>query len=205
MKDKDIKFPLIYRGLVKDVNDPLKQGRVKVQVYPMFAEIPVAVLPWAVPAFPLSSGAGEGFGSFAVPNVESYVYVFFLMGDVYQPVYFAEAATATIGIPAFGLSGPTKRGFTTYAGFSFILDDVAKTMTIIHPGGTTIVIASDGAINISANGAVSVASAGDVTVSAVNADVIAAAGATVKAGGAASVEALGLLTIKGGTAVRINP
>ncbi|MHA1859716.1 MAG: hypothetical protein ACTSVF_01280 [Candidatus Asgardarchaeia archaeon] len=92
-------------------------------------------IPWVYPAMPLFAGAGSGFGSFAVPAVNSYVFVFFIEGDVYQPVYFAEAPTATMGLPSERISGyPSTRVFKT-------------------EGGVVISIDSSGNVTIDASGA----------------------------------------------------
>jgi hypothetical protein len=109
LEKKDVKYFGIYRGKVLDNVDPDKLGRVKVQIYPAFAEIiDPAGLPWAVPATPISQGAGqfdpnditkEGIGTFIVPRINTYIFCFFEEGDPYQPVYFAEATTAKWGIP----------------------------------------------------------------------------------------------------------
>ena len=79
-----------YRGQVVNNLDPLQAGRVQVQVLPMLVNVDSTLLPWAIPAMPLSSGSGSGYGSFNVPNTGSWVWVFFEQGSIYQPVYFAE-------------------------------------------------------------------------------------------------------------------
>lgn len=71
-----------WRGVVVDNNDPLRLGRVKVRVYPIFEGVLDEDLPWAEPAFSLS-------GMFFIPQVNSWVWCFFEQGDYHRPVYFA--------------------------------------------------------------------------------------------------------------------
>lgn len=146
-----VEYPYMYRALVEGVDDPLHAGRIQARVYPMFTGAQAADLPWAKPAFPLGSGAGTGQGSFDVPDVGTYVYVMFEEGDYNQPVYFAEASTATKGIPSFAsIHYPHRRGFKTESGVEFFVDDTDGLIQITHPQGTVIKIAADGKVSIDA-------------------------------------------------------
>lgn len=142
----------IYRGKVVAVADPDKFGRIKVKIVPFTYDIEdIEALPWAVPAFPLGTGAGTGFGSYAVPEVDSWVWVFFEGGDVYAPVYFAEACTGVEGQPAFkDTNYPNRRGFRTRAGIEVFVDDTtgSRTCEIKHPSGATVEIKDDGVVRI---------------------------------------------------------
>lgn len=100
-----------YRAKVLSTTDPLNLGRVKCEIYPMLIGevtargltgiegVPLAALPYAVPAYPLFVGAKAGNGFWTVPEVGSYVWVFFEGGDINQPVYFAEAGDGVQGVP----------------------------------------------------------------------------------------------------------
>jgi len=80
-----------YRGIVVDVDDPVKAGRVRVKVHPMMDGIEdETVLPWALPATPIGGGL-EDTGSICVPEIGSIVWVFFENGEVMNPVYFASS------------------------------------------------------------------------------------------------------------------
>ena len=125
-----------YRGQVVNNLDPLQTGRVQVQVLPMLVNVDSTLLPWAIPAMPLSSGSGSGYGSFNVPNTGSWVWVFFEQGSIYQPVYFAEAVDPTRGIPSFITTDyPNRRGFQTKSGIQIYTDDTTKTIVLKTPGG----------------------------------------------------------------------
>ena len=166
-KKDDFKFPGLYRGLVLDNDDPDKLGRIKVKIFTVFSsEIPATYLPWAVPAFPLFTGSGNGFGSFAVPEINSHVFVMFEAQDFNQPVYFAEAPTASLGIPTESATNyPSRRVLKTKNGIVFYIDDSNKEIKVTHPTGAFIQIDSSGNINISSSGDVSVESSGDVDIS----------------------------------------
>jgi len=148
--EQKVKFDGIYRGKVVDNNDPLGRGRIKVEVYPMLVNVEKDALPWAVPAFPLWTGAGENGGSlygfYAIPEAGSFVFVFFEAGDVYQPVYFAEAVDRVHGAPNDG--DVSCRGFRTKAGIELWVRDSDKVIRIGHPSGTYIQVNEDGVVMI---------------------------------------------------------
>jgi hypothetical protein len=159
MRDK-IKSPTteytgFYRGKVvlrdetktsegQDLAEPKKWGRIKIRVYPMMAseDIPVDSLPWAVPALPIGSGGSNvDYGSFAVPQIDSMVWVFFEQGNPYYPVYFAEASDGVHGLPSWlETNYPDRRGFTFKNGLTVVVDEKDNTCWLMHPSGTGIKI-----------------------------------------------------------------
>jgi len=152
-RQKGIMYSGFYRGKVVSVDDPDKLGRIKVEVYPMCKRINERHLPWAVPAMGLFAGAGSGTGSFCVPQLHSFVYVFFEEGDIYQPVYFAEAQSGVHGIPSEVQSDnyPNVKAFKSSGGFSIVIDDGSKELKITHPDGAAIKISSEGTLDIEAS------------------------------------------------------
>jgi hypothetical protein len=153
------KFSLsgFYRGLVVDNVDSSQFGRIKVRVYGVFgSNIPAANLPWAVSASSLFAGAGSGFGCFAVPEINSEVFVFFEAGDIYQPVYFAEASSGVNGLPSERTTNyPFRKILKTKNGIVILVDDSAKEVQVNHPLGSSIKIDTNGKITITG---------GDITV-----------------------------------------
>lgn len=162
------KFNAIYRGTVVDNSDASQCGKVKIKVYPMLADVATANLPWAVPAYPIVEGSGSGIGYFAVPDVGTNVFVFFEMGDIYQPVYFAEAPDALKGLPTERTTNyPNRKVVKFSSGIRFIVDDTAKkiivqtaggiigtiddtalTVKLEHPTGTTITVDVNGKVTV---------------------------------------------------------
>jgi hypothetical protein len=148
-ENTDNAFAGIYRGKVLDVEDPLKLGRIKIQVYPAFYRLEKKFIPWATPAFSLFAGAGEDTGSFCVPDVDSFVFVFFECGRYSQPVYFAEAQTAQKGIPIESQSNyPSRKVWKTRQGLTVYIDESNNELSINHPSGTKIEIDSTGKVLI---------------------------------------------------------
>jgi hypothetical protein len=140
-----------YRGKVLDTNDPDKLGRIKLEIFGIFDNIKPEFLPWAIPAAPLGSGAGLDFGNFFVPEIGSFVWVFFERGDFRQPVYFAEAQTALHGIPEEAKTNyPNRKVMKTKSGIIIYIDNSTKDININHPSGAYINI--DGAGNIKISG-----------------------------------------------------
>ena len=185
-------FQGIYRGKVLDNIDPDKYGRIKVQVYPVFASITDATaLPWATPAQPIFDGAGTGKGAFIVPKIGSFVFVFFEAGDIYQPVYFAEAQDAIHGLPASRTTSYPNRKVWASDGIEIYIDDTTKEVKITHPTGTYVKMDNTKEIKIAqAGGAyIKIDAAGKITLYTPD-DVL--------------VESAKNITIKGVT-VQINP
>lgn len=75
------KYYGVYRGFVADVDDPENLGRVKVQVPTIYAN---TFNYWALPK---GGFAGNGVGSFMVPNVGDPIWVEFEGGDCRFPVW----------------------------------------------------------------------------------------------------------------------
>jgi hypothetical protein len=93
----------IYRGVVEDINDPLKAGRVRIRIFGVHTAnkvrnetdgVPTEHLPWAEPCCPIFGGISK-VGMFGLPLAGSHVFVFFENGNILQPRYFATAP----GIP----------------------------------------------------------------------------------------------------------
>lgn len=149
--NENLKFTGMYRAKVISNSDSDMLGRVKAEIYPMLIGkvtaknldgvdgVATEQLPWVVPAMPISSGAGDGYGSFAVPKVGSFVFVFFEEGDINQPVYFAEAQTKQYGLPASRtINYPNRKVVETSSGVKIIIDDTTGEVIITGAGDVTI-------------------------------------------------------------------
>lgn len=93
----EYQFHGFYRAIVIDNNDPLKSGRVKVKVMPMFGGVNDDALPWAILAD--ASMGNIDSGHVNIPEINSHVFVFFENGDHRYPVYFASTPSIQNGVP----------------------------------------------------------------------------------------------------------
>lgn len=188
---KSTEFFGIYRGKVIDNVDPNKLGRIKIQVYPMFSGISTTDVPWAIPAYSISEGSGSGIGNFAVPELNTLVYVFFEEGDVYQPVYFLEAPSAVHGLPTERLINyPNRKVLKTRGGFLVYFDETDQVFNIQHPSGSFIRFDSLGNIIFNSIGNISMIAENNISLVASN-NII--------------VSSTNTVTITGDTGVDINP
>ena len=148
------KFTGMYRGVVEDVADPKKVGRVRVRVFTIFDDVEVEHLPWAIYADPMMGGSRNS-GGMIVPANGDHVWVFFENGDHMQPVYFAGAPSAP-HFPETGAKGmPEKRGEPEYpfnkvietkAGHTVEIDDTEGNtrIRVKHKSGTQYIMYDDG-------------------------------------------------------------
>lgn len=89
-----------YRGIVASNIDPLFQGRLLVQVPDVLADDPCI---WALPAVPV---AGTQMGIFALPPINSGVWVEFERGDSQHAVWVGCWAASLADLPALSLVPP---------------------------------------------------------------------------------------------------
>lgn len=151
-KKSNTKYAGNFRGKVVDTADPLQLGRVRIRVYGMTESsmIPIGALPWALPAMPISNGAGSSSGSFFVPEVNSEVFLFFEEGNPMSPVYFAEAQNGIKGQPSFKSTNYPKRvGFRLSNGVQMYIDKQSDVVVVTHPAGAAITIQADGGVVVS--------------------------------------------------------
>lgn len=171
-----IKYSEFYRAKVLDNNDPDQLGRIKVEVYPMLLGketarlsqmtidgIATEDLPWAVLAPSLFVGSGTSYGVFSVPEINTFVFVFFEAGDINQPIVFAEAPTATKGLPDSRLSNyPAKKVLRTKNGVEISIDDSNGNIAISSPGQLNIIVT--GNVNLVTSGNANIEASGDITI-----------------------------------------
>lgn len=73
----------VYVGIVEDINDPKRIGRIKVRVQGVYEAIPGEHLPWSHP-YALSHGK-----SFQLPPIGKIVNIVFENGNMYSPYYIS--------------------------------------------------------------------------------------------------------------------
>lgn len=118
------RFYGVYAAQVVNVEDPQKQGRIQV----ICEEVGNTELNevWAYPAF---AGAGADRGWFWPPEVGDTVWIAFPRGGLTdQPIYFGSfygtgEIPPELGYPSGEEVAPTRRGFVTRGGHTFVLND----------------------------------------------------------------------------------
>jgi uncharacterized protein involved in type VI secretion and phage assembly len=145
-----------YRGIVVDNNDPRKQGRVKVKVPEILADVDSG---WAMPCAPY---AGDKTGAFTVPAKGAGVWVEFEAGDVSRPIW--------VGCWWQSNASPTDEGGTAATPDVKILRSEKGLMIALHDDSETIAVSDSNGSNIlkieSQSGQVTVTAATKVVVDA---------------------------------------
>jgi hypothetical protein len=122
-----------YRGTVTDNNDPTSRGRLKVKVPAVLTDLEV----WAVPCVPY---AGDGVGTYLMPEVGSGVWIEFEGGDPAYPIW-AGCFWADDEVPEdeHGTKGePALKIIRSQQGLMFTLDDNGQTITLSDQNGDNL-------------------------------------------------------------------
>ena len=123
-----------YRGLVKEVEDATSPdtqnlGRIRAEVPEIYGTM---LSPWALPAVPF---AGKKHGLVVLPEVDDGVWIEFEAGDISRPVW-SGCWWASEELPAPGARAI--RALVTSGGHKVVLDDEAKKLQLLHPGGAEL-------------------------------------------------------------------
>lgn len=179
--DKKNKFGTIYYGIVKKIDDPTKQGRIKVELPEVYGDSDVEQLPWIYPI-----GYNSGLQLFNVPDLETEVGIIFI-GDFYTGFYgigkYSQGQSKIFDEDypnVYGLSDlqgnyikiNKKTGYVQIyhkTGSEIIIDDEdTKQIKIKHKSGSEIVIDNDGNTSAKVTGTLKADAAKDVTLKAPN-------------------------------------
>lgn len=155
-RQTDQRYYGVAEAIVVDVNDPGKQGRVKLN-FPWF-DGGEAISDWSRVA---QTYAGNGYGSFFVPEVGDEVLVAFIHGDLRLPIVVGALYNGS-DLPAthrasdkdeklirtraghqvlmVDTAGQEKVEVTTKKGHKLVLDDAGDSITLSHQGGSTTMV-----------------------------------------------------------------
>jgi uncharacterized protein involved in type VI secretion and phage assembly len=138
-----------YRGLITDVQDPQKAGRVKVKVPEVLGDVETG---WALPCTPY---AGPNTGLYTIPPVNAAVWVEFEGGDVSRPIWSGGwwGPNEAPGSPTSSTPSPTRRELRSESGLTVSLDDDAGELLVSDSNGDNLlrISAKKGHIDITAS------------------------------------------------------
>jgi len=123
-----------YRGLVKDVDDPLKIGRITATVPEVFGE---EESPWALPAVPF---AGKKHGLVLLPEVDDGVWIEFEAGDISRPIW---TGCWWASDELDDVSKTQTRSLVTSKGHKLVLDDDEGEIRLLHSKGAEVKLTGD--------------------------------------------------------------
>jgi uncharacterized protein involved in type VI secretion and phage assembly len=122
-----------YRGLVVDNNDPTQRGRLQVTVNAVMGEEAV----WAMPCLPY---AGDGMGTYLIPEIGAGVWVEFEAGDPSYPVWTGcfwgdgQAPKSERNQTA----SPTLKVIRSQAGLMVTMDDSGQVISVSNEDGSNL-------------------------------------------------------------------
>jgi phage baseplate assembly protein V len=179
------RFGGVYPGVVTDVQDPLSQGRVKVQLPFLHGPDAAGAQAWARLATMM---AGNDRGTWFIPEVGDEVLVAFFAGDPSAPVVIGALWNGRDAPPETMDSQNNIRSITSRSGHRIVLDDTSAfeqvrittqgghrlqfndtmngEITLEHSNGVKLKMDIVGNIEITANVKVTINAPGQLSVSA---------------------------------------
>ncbi len=144
----------IFIATVNFINDPLKLGRIKVNIPGIFDSTDSNLLPWVgkKDGGPIANGS-DGFGSLSlIPRIGSRVFVEFQNGDSQYPLYWLSPIQPDSVVTELVANYPNVYGFKDPANNLFSVDTTPgnNVVTFKHSSGTTFQINNDGSVTINA-------------------------------------------------------
>ena len=133
-----------YRGVVTSTEDPHHRGRIRAQVPDVFGDQETS---WAWPCLPF---AGDKMGFFAVPPVNTPIWIEFEHGDPEHPIWSGGRWEKDSELPKNLPSGAQNSAdsvvmICTKGGHSIILDDSSSGGIVLETsGGQKLTISSQG-------------------------------------------------------------
>jgi uncharacterized protein involved in type VI secretion and phage assembly len=118
-----------YRATVENPKDEDKLGRITVKCPAVYGD---KESPWAYPVTPF---AGPGYGWFMLPKKNDGVWIEFEGGRPSHPLWSGFWYSRN-EIPSPG--GEDVRVLVTPKGLKLVLDDAAKKLQLLHPGGAEL-------------------------------------------------------------------
>lgn len=139
VKNMEGKFFGVYRAIISNVQDPKKQGRIKVYCPAVYGD--GIESNWIIPSIQF---IGNGFGMYCIPpssiaGKRVYVWIMFEMGDPNFPIWFGSPIGDTNGITNLNKDFYKKRDGSDR--------QVPNNYGIITPGGHRIELDDDGSSN----------------------------------------------------------
>lgn len=175
----------VYPAIVRDVQDPDSQGRVKVELPFVASDDAAPAQAWARLATMM---AGAERGSWFIPEVEDEVLVAFTAGDPSRPIVLGALWNGSDAPPETMDSDNNRRSITSRSGHRLLFDDSAGaekllietqgghkltlddasggTVTLEHSSGAKITIDVSGKVEITANSKVVINAAAQLSVTA---------------------------------------
>jgi phage baseplate assembly protein V len=135
-RSTDRRYFGVAEGIVTDVNDPGKEGRIKVK-FPWFDE--KMETEWCRVA---QIYAGKGYGAFFVPEVDDEVLVAFVHGDMRLPIVLGGLYNGQDKPPTHRDQSNDRKLIRTKAGHEVTLDDTpgSEKITIVDKSGDNRVV-----------------------------------------------------------------
>lgn len=185
-RSTDRRYYGVAEALVVDVNDPARQGRVKLR-FPWFDDTTVSG--WARVR---QLYAGGGYGTFFIPEVDDEVLVAFVHGDLRLPIVLGGLYNGMDTPPVHRADDRDPKLIRTRGGHQVLLDDTSgeEKIEITDRNGNVVVIDT-------VNDTITICAQRDVTVQAKS-------GKLTLEGNGVEIRSQADVSIQGATSVDVN-
>lgn len=137
LRDKSNKFGTIYYGQVKVIDDPTKQGRIKVKLPEIFGDSDPNQTPWIYPI-----GYNSGLKLFNVPDLDSEVGIIFI--EDFYTGFYGIGKYSKGEAKVFDEDYPNVYGFEDAQGNYLIINKKSGEVKFHHKSGTEFTISDEG-------------------------------------------------------------
>lgn len=147
---------IFFKGVIEDNDDPLLYGRVRVRVMGVHTEnktdVPTSTLPWATISRSLDyGGLQNGYGLSSIPQVGTWVFLFFDLGEYDKPVIIGAIAGKDNGNFSLDSNYKTTHKIKTPANHIIEINDGTSEMKILHSNGCELLLSNEGITMTSSN------------------------------------------------------
>lgn len=198
-------FQSLIVGEVIDNEDPMQQGRCKIEVPSFTKGLEPDIIPWSHQLFPVGTGTDVGIPTFKIPAVGTKVVVIFPEKDIYSSFYLGELMYQDHQLEELLQDYPETYGFIDKIKNKYWINMKKKTVDVHHHTGTHLHIDKQGTITLDGVKDLNINIKGNTNVTVKgNATIDVGGDTSVKTGGNTVIETGGTMDLKSGGPMKLT-